>query len=250
MSSSAPKLQPEPAAEEPRARKAAPGPDGETAAEALPYRYAEAQPGDSSGQAAGLSEEERSSRQQAEAFERGREAGRQEVRASLDAAIARSREQVEQTLQAFAAERISYYRRVEGEIVQLALAIARKILHREAQLDPGLLSGIVRVTLEKLDAGTKIDLYVPPRETTDWRHYFACQAEGAAIPEVHEDAALAAGECRIETSVGSTEVGLEAQFKEIETGLMDLLAERPESGNFPAEPRGGASGAGAPSKRR
>ena len=34
------------------------------------------------------------------------------------------------------------------------------------------------------------------REATEWRHYFACQAEGAPAPEVHEDPAIAQGECR------------------------------------------------------
>ena len=139
-------------------------------------------------------------------------------------------------LEEFAKEHAAYYRRVEAEVVHLALAIARKILHREAQIDSSLLAGIVRVTLEKLDAGTKIDLHVPPRETTDWRHYFACQVEGAPVPEVHEDATLAAGECRVETSLGSTEVGLESQLKEIETGMLDLLAERPAIGTSPSLP--------------
>ena len=50
-------------------------------------------------------------------------------------------------------ERQNYYRRIEGEVVELALAIARKILHREVQIDPHALAGIVRVTLEKLDTG-------------------------------------------------------------------------------------------------
>jgi hypothetical protein len=51
---------------------------------------------------------------------------------------------------------------------------------------------------------------------------------------VHEDSALRPGECRLETSLGSTEVGLESQLKEIETGLLDLLAERPEATLPPA----------------
>jgi flagellar assembly protein FliH len=227
MSSSAPRLQPEPEAapptRNPHAEAAAPAP--------APFCYAEAQPaGNVSGLAAEQAAEERIRRLQAEALERGREAGRQELRASVDAAIARGRDQIQRTLAEFAAERAAYYRRVEREVVHLALAIARKILHREAQLDPRLLAGIVRVTLEKLDAKTKLDLYVPAREMTDWRHYFACQVEGAPVPEVHEDAALAPGECRVETSLGSTEVGLESQLKEIETGLLDLLAERPSDG--------------------
>ena len=224
MSSSAPKLQPESTLSQP--------------AGASPFCYADARvAGDSaSGLSPEQAAEERSRRQQAEAFEGGRAAAQQEFRSSVDAALAHSRQQFLHTFEEFAQERAAYYRRVESEVVQLALAIARKILHREAEIDPSLLAGIVRVTLDKLDAGTKIDLHVPLREITDWRHFFACQVEGAPVPEVHEDAALASGECRIETSLGSTEVGLESQLKEIETGLLDLLEERPVIGDSPCLP--------------
>ncbi len=210
MSSSAAKLQTEPAATP------------------APFCYVETQP---SGGAASAEQgaEERNRRQQAEAFERGRENAQQQLRGSLDTALASGREQIRHALDEFARERASYYRRVEGEVVQLALAVARKILHREAQLDPRALAGIVRVTLEKLDTGTRVDLHVHPAEAGDWRHYFACHMEGLPAAEVHEDPAVPAGECRIETSLGSTEVGFELQLKEIETGLLDLLAERPNA---------------------
>jgi flagellar assembly protein FliH len=171
--------------------------------------------------------EERSQRQQAEAFEKGRLAAQQQLRAELDAALAKHRDQISHALREFNLERQNYYRRVEGEVVELALAIARKILHREAQLDADVLAGIVRITLEKLDTATSVKLYVPPKEADEWRHYFACRTEDAPAPDIHEDAAIAAGECRIETSLGSTQIGLELQLKEIETGLLDLLAERP-----------------------
>ena len=49
--------------------------------------------------------------------------------------------------------------------MQLALAIARKVLHREAQIDPNCLLGLVRDTLEKLQEETKMRL----RVTTPWR---------------------------------------------------------------------------------
>jgi len=212
MSSSAPKRQPVP--------------------EASPFAYAEAElpdgvPGSASD--AGQAAEERNRRQQAEAFEQGRQSAQQQFRSELDAALAKNREQISDVLQEFALERQNYYRRIEGEVVQLALAIARKILHRETQLDPHALAGIVRVTLEKLDTGTRVGLHVHPKEAADWRHYFACQMEGAPAPDVHEDPAIPPGECRIETSLGSTEVGLQSQLKEIETGLLDLLAERPDA---------------------
>jgi flagellar assembly protein FliH len=175
----------------------------------------------------GQGDEERNRSQKAESFEQGRQSAQQQLRSELDVVTGKHRDQIKLALDAFSTERQSYYRRVEGEVVQLALAIAKKILHREAQLDPNVLTGIVRVTLEKLDTGTTVQLRVPPREATDWRHYFASQPEGSIAPEIHEDATVAPGECRIETSLGSTEIGLASQLKEIETGLVDLLAERP-----------------------
>jgi flagellar assembly protein FliH len=205
---------------------------------ASPYQYCEAEGYDPAATPAEKEQavQEKTRRQQSEAFDKGREPGRQEVRIEFDAALARERQNIAAALQAFTIERQTYYRRIEGEVVQLALAIARKILHRETELDPNALKAIVRVTLEKLDAGTKVNLHVPPRDAADWRHYFACQAEGGTAPEVHEDAALPAGECRIETSLGTTLVGFESQLKEIETGLLDLLAERPGGPAPPDQP--------------
>src|SRR5208282_989158 len=187
MSSSAPRRQPVP--------------------EAALFTYAEAAlPGDgpSSPSDGSQATEERSRRQQAEVFEQGRQNAQQQLRSEFDAALIQHRTEIGRALHEFALERQNYYRRVEGEVVDLALAIARKILHRETQIDPHALAGIVRVTLEKLDIGTKVSLHVHPQEAADWRHYFACQVEGVPTPDVHEDPAIAPGECRIETSLGST----------------------------------------------
>jgi len=208
-------------------------PGRQPVSEATLFTYAEAElfSGDSNVAAGGASDasqvEEQIRRTQAEAFEQGRLSGQQQLRSEFDIAVTKSREQINHALQQFTAERQSYYRRIESEVVELALAIARKIMHREAQLDPALLAGIVRITLEKLDTQTKVSLHVHPREAGDWQHYFAGQMDGVAAPDVYDDPTLAAGECRIETSVGSTEVGLELQLKEIGTGLLDLLSERP-----------------------
>jgi len=192
--------------------------------EPSPFAYPEA---GLAGGEAGQSGDERGRRQHAEVFEQGRQSGQQQLRSEIDAGLAKNRDEIRKALHEFALERQDYYRRIEGEVVELALAIARKILHREVQIDPNALAGIVRVTLGKLDTGTKVNLRVHPMEATDWRHYFACQTGDVPAPEVHEDPAIGPRECRIETSLGSTEVGLESQLKEIETGLLDLLAERP-----------------------
>jgi flagellar assembly protein FliH len=208
MSSSAPKRQPSP--------------------ETFIFAYADAGMAGISPEV-GQSETENSRRQQAEFFEQGRQSAQQQFSSDLETAVSHHHEQIGDSLRQFASERQAYYRRVESEVVELALAVARKILHREVQIDPQALAGIVRVTLEKLDIGTKVNLRVHPREAGDWRHYFACQTDDGPSPDVHEDSSVAPGECRIETSLGSTEIGLRLQLKEIETGLLDLLAARPDS---------------------
>ena len=195
--------------------------------EASPFPYAEAELDGAGHPMTGQDSTEKMRRIQAECFEQGRKTAEERMRAELQSAIDQRRRQAQKTIEDFARERQNYYQRIEPEVVQLALAIARKILHREAQLDPHALAGMVRVALEKLDAGTEVHLHVHPRDATEWRHYFACQMHDAAVPEVHEDPELGAGECRIETSMGATQIGFESQLKEIETGLLDLLAERP-----------------------
>ena len=119
--------------------------------EASPFPYAEAELASGAATPAGgnpQTAEEQNRTLQAAAFEQGRQAAQQQLRAELESALGKNRQQITAVLQQFALERQNYYRSVEGEIVQLALAIARKILHREAQLDPRALAGIVRVTLE------------------------------------------------------------------------------------------------------
>jgi flagellar assembly protein FliH len=42
-----------------------------------------------------------------------------------------------------------------------------------------------------------------------------------------EDSALEPERCVLETSMGTAQLGVEVQLKEIEQGFMDLLAARP-----------------------
>ncbi len=162
---------------------------------------------------------------------RAREAGRQgalsEARKDFEEQISRERAAISAAMEQFRQDRTQYYERVEREVVQLALAIARKILHREAQVDPMLLAGLVRVALDQIEAATGVVLSVNPQLAAEWRHYFSLHMDPGEIPEILEDPAVDPGRCVLQTSIGTTELGLEVQLKEIEQGLMDLLASRP-----------------------
>jgi flagellar assembly protein FliH len=158
----------------------------------------------------------------------GREEGEAQARAEYEKKLAAEHEALAQAVRGFVQERETYFGHVEAEVVGLALAIARKILHREAQVDPLLLAGVVRVGLEKVAVGTRVRLRVPPDQIPAWQEFFAQQPGLQSVPELMGDAALGPGHCRLETELGSTDLTLETQLKEIEQGFFDLLAQRPQ----------------------
>jgi flagellar assembly protein FliH len=162
-----------------------------------------------------------------ESLQKGRAEGEASAKAAAQAEIAALREAVRQAVEKFKEERSNYFARIESEVVQLALAIARKILHREAQMDPLLLAGMVHVALEKLDAGTRIRMRTHPNDIRLWSEYFSQQQALATQIDLVGDATLRRGECVLETESGRTQMSLEGQLKEIEQGFLDLLEHRP-----------------------
>ena len=162
-------------------------------------------------------------------LEQGKREGEARARVSFEEQLASERESLLQALAGFARDQNSYFQKVESEVVQLSLAIARKILHREAQVDPLLLAGLVRVALEKLQANTQVSVRVHPQHAAEWREYFAKHPELCDLLEVIEDPGLDAHLCVLQTVLGTTELGVEPQLKEVEQGLFDLLAQRPQS---------------------
>jgi flagellar assembly protein FliH len=154
-----------------------------------------------------------------------RSEARREWEEELAERIRTEREAILERLTEFRQERDRYFLAVEGEVVKLSLAIARRILHREANVDPFLLSGVVRVALEKVSGDSTVVLRVSTGDLENWERMNA-MAKGAR-PQLIADERLEAGECVLDTSIGSVELGVAAQLQEIERGFFDLLQQRP-----------------------
>lgn len=161
------------------------------------------------------------------AFERGIVEGENREKGNCELQLRTCKEAIGKAVDAFRNEREEYFNRIEPEVVQLALAIARKILHRESQIDPLLLTGLVHVALEKLDAGARVRLRVHPADTHFWNEFFA-RSGWPQTPELAGDPSLPHGACTLETEIGSTEISMQTQLKEIEQGFFDLLEQRPK----------------------
>ena len=148
---------------------------------------------------------------------------------SLEKELANQRAQIAEALRLFGQKTNEYYARAEVEMVHLSLAIAAKILHREAQVDRMLVAALVKVAMEKLQRGTAATVRVRPEEVADWNRYFEGNTTADIRVEVTADPSVEVHNCILETELGTTELGLDAQLKEIEQGFFDLLAQRPDN---------------------
>ncbi len=170
----------------------------------------------------------------AEELRGSREEALRSAEAGYAAEMARVRQEVQdrmaQTLSAWVTERNAYFARAEGELVKLALAVATRILHREANMDPLLLRGAVRVALSQLQEGTTATMQVPEPDLPAWQAWQEKSEDARLSMTVVGDSSLHTGDCRIELAAGSVDLGVQAQMAEIERGFFDLLAQRPAAG--------------------
>src|SRR4051794_31697418 len=167
--------------------------------------------------------------QKAAEIEMARDEARSEARLEwqheLEDRIAEERRAVSKICAEFVRDRARYFAGVEAEVVKLALAIASRVLHREVKLDPLLLSGVVRVALEKVAEDSATVLRVPVDAVEKWREMFVASSEFSL--QVIGDERLAPEDCVLETNVGKVELGVRAQLEEIERGFFDLMERRP-----------------------
>jgi flagellar assembly protein FliH len=147
------------------------------------------------------------------------------MEAEVQASVARERERLIGVVNDFCAARERYFVAVEQEVVKLALGIAERVLHRETQIDPLLLAGVVRVALDKMADGSGVVLRVAQADVDAWQLVFHT-TELSERPRVVEDVRLERGDCVLETKMGTVELGVSVQLKEIEKGFFDLLNHR------------------------
>lgn len=162
------------------------------------------------------------------AIETGRELGRQAEREAIAEQMQQSEQararQGAELLAGFAETRDQYMKAVEQEVVRLALAVAARILRREAQMDPLLLTGAVRVALGQLSETTHVKLRVPEQDLGLWQESISALPNLNLRPSVVADATMRLGDCAIETELGTVDLGIRSQLAEIERGFFDQAA--------------------------
>lgn len=154
-------------------------------------------------------------------FEDGRAAERQAAMALAQTREAQRVEQSARLVESFNAQKIQYFESAEREVVKLALAIAARILRRESQVDPLLLSGAVRAALGQLSSATSVRLRVPSADLDLWKETIAHLPNLSIKPAVLVDDQMALGECALESELGSVDLGIDSHLAEIERAFFD-----------------------------
>ena len=110
-----------------------------------------------------------------------------------------------------------------GEMVQLAIAIASRILHRELNVDPDAILGLVRAALHKAQAKEIHRIRLHPSHEALLRRTLGQLNAGGSI-EIVPDAGMRPGDIIFETAQGHLDASVSTQLKEIERGLADRVS--------------------------
>ena len=170
--------------------------------------------------AADLRERLRATHQQG--FEEGQAAALERTAAQVEGmqkTLARSIEEL-------TGARARYRREAEQDVVGLALAVARRILHRELTVAPEALLGLVKAALEKMDARELHRVRVAPSDAMRVRQFLE-QIGIAQRVEVAGDGNVPPGGVILESKRGQLDASVYTQLAEIERGFADIIANSP-----------------------
>jgi flagellar assembly protein FliH len=168
------------------------------------------------------SQQQQRERELREAYERGlqegRAAGRQQAAAEQTPVI----ERLMRSIAELSTLRGRIRQDAEGDLLRLAVDIARRVLHRELTLDPESIQGLLHVALEKLESRELRRVRVHASQEQVVRTCLA-QFSASASLQVQVDPTLQPGDVLFETTHGALDASIESQLREIDRGLADRL---------------------------
>jgi flagellar assembly protein FliH len=153
-----------------------------------------------------------------EAFEAGKIEGEKQARVELQPVLVRLNASTSEILDM----RSDLRRRAERDVVQLALLIAKRVLHRQLTVDEGALTAIARIAFERLSRSESYRITVNPQ--FEKAIASALPAGHASRVQLDSDPDCALGTLIIRSTEGTIDASIDAQLEEISRGLTDKLS--------------------------
>ena len=169
-------------------------------------------------EALSIQQQERLAALEREAFTKGYAQGE---RAGLEAGGKRAEamlRRVAQTLEELGGLRKTLMQQSERQMVQLALTLARRVVHREITLDPELIAAMAHVAIKKLGISNPSTIRLHPDD------YTVVARDGdrwsGSNVSVVPDPSIARGGCMVESDFGNIDGSLDRQFDEMARALL------------------------------
>ncbi len=148
-------------------------------------------------------------------FRQGEKAGLEIAERKIEAMMRRYAD----TIQEIGGLKPAFYARAEHEVVRLALEVAKKIVHREVQVDREIIQTLVKVALSHVAVKSAVKVRLHP---ADYSYMLDHRADSPRSIENEGDLVLIAdktierGGCLIETECGDIDARIEEEFREVE----------------------------------
>lgn len=143
------------------------------------------------------------------------------VEAEVNARTSELRDNLASTLERLSGLNEEISKRVESDLVALALAISKKLIGREIATDREIVVTLLNKALAKLSDRTLAEVHLNPEDLT----FIEANRESVLFRgslELKPDPTISVGGCLIHTKKGDIDARIESQFEELSHGLIDV----------------------------
>lgn len=153
------------------------------------------------------------------AFRQGEAAGRKSALAELEEKL----KSLSRAIENAASHKARLRDQAEHDVVSLALAVARRVLHREIQVDEQAILGLVKAAFQNASLREVTHVRIHPQFVPVVQNLL--QSMGAPISiQLSGDASLELGGVILETARGSLDASVDTQLDEIGRGFADAMS--------------------------
>jgi flagellar assembly protein FliH len=171
---------------------------------------------------AGVGREEEITRAKTEAFAlghaEGMKKGQELCKKKYSSAVAAANEVAKE----LGLLRRKIFEDAEGQMLDLAFAIAAKVIHQEVSINDDVIVGVLREAIQNIVERDGLKIRLNPRDyhyIMEMKPDFLPSLVGAKNVSVEEDASVSRGGAVIETAFGEVDARLDRQFAEIRAAM-------------------------------
>jgi flagellar assembly protein FliH len=160
-----------------------------------------------------------------ESVERGRQEGNSAARQALSERLESELAKAARLIDEISSAGPKLRRHAEEDLVRLAIAIARRVLHREITVDPDALTGLVKAAFSRLDQRDVVQARTDPSSEAAMQRILK-MLDGTRRIKLVVDSGLRPGSLILDTTRGYLDASVETQLDEIERGFIDVVGHK------------------------